>query len=159
MCVKVENSSWPAGWSLFGVPNTTCIRTYNVPEVWSLLEAASFGRDALKAAARLRLRRSPAGESRTRLVDESPGSLVEKSLLFKLLVTRFTHSWGRLKCGQSLPSAEEKILIFCTAPLPLPAKVTGMDESASQTPAVTLYFPFFSLTTIDPQTLSLFLLF
>lgn len=93
-------------------------------------------------------------------VEMSPQSLVTKTLgsFVKLIVTRFVRfcpTW--LRTCEVWPislifAVEEETLIFCAAPLTQPAKVTSMDESASQAPP-SHSTSFFSSATINSQPL------
>lgn len=93
-------------------------------------------------------------------VEMSPQSFVTKMLgsFVKLIVTRFVRfcpTW--LRTCEVWPislifTVEEETLIFCAAPLTQPAKVTSMDESASQAPP-SHSTSFFSSATINSQPL------
>lgn len=93
-------------------------------------------------------------------VEMSPQSFVTKTLgsFLKLIVTRFVRfcpTW--LRTCEVWPislifTVEEETLIFCAAPLTQPAKVTSMDESASQAPP-SHSTSFFSSATINSQPL------
>lgn len=96
-------------------------------------------------------------------VEMSPQSFVTKTLGFfmKLTVTRFVSfcpTWLRTCEVWSISlifTVEEKTLIFCAAPVTQPAKVTSMDESASQAPP-SHSTSFFSSVTINSQPLWLY---